>query len=154
MELGEFQFLMGGIIVTFLLSIFELFHNRSLHKKTIYINTVTAERIKWIEGLRNNISEFCGLTLHWIKTRIDKSKEQEILERIDILRTKIKLQINPHEQSHKEIINLIDLIPNLTDQNKADELENKVSELTNKTQKILKEVWDKIRQESKMRDLT
>ena len=51
-----------GIIATAIVSIVNIINNYKLGKKTAFINTVTSERVKWLNTLRQNISDFCGLT--------------------------------------------------------------------------------------------
>ena len=52
-----------GIVVTFILGVWNIINNYRINNKTAFINTVTSERVKWIGKLRENISRFCGLTL-------------------------------------------------------------------------------------------
>ena len=54
-----------GIILTFIIGVWNIINNYRASRRTAFINTVTAERVKWIEKLRENISEFCGLTYTW-----------------------------------------------------------------------------------------
>lgn len=123
-------------------------------RRTIFINTVTAERIKWIEKLRDNISSFCGLTHTWRSSELEgKSGEIEVLKQLDKLRYFIRLQLNPSGVHDREIELLIALIPNLTHETQAMELSGKMNELILVSQKLLKEEWDKVKEESKRGDL-
>ncbi len=58
-------FLSLGVILTFLLGVWNIVNNYRTSRRTSFINTVTSERVKWIEKLRENISTFCGLTYTW-----------------------------------------------------------------------------------------
>jgi hypothetical protein len=39
-----------------------------------------------MDSIRNNIAEFCGLTLHYCLTQLTATEKQEITEKIDKLR--------------------------------------------------------------------
>ncbi len=54
-----------GIILSFIVGLAGLIISLLNTRKTLYINTVTASRIKWIGELRALISEFVSIiTLH------------------------------------------------------------------------------------------
>ena len=143
-----------GIISTFFLSVWNIVNNYRLSRRTAFINTVTAERVKWIETLRKNISEFCGLSYTWHVSRLeDKPEELGVLKQIDMLRHLIRLQVNPEGTHDKEIERLIAQIPELTHESKTDEFKNEVNNLVEVSQKLLKEEWETVKKESKRGDL-
>jgi hypothetical protein len=117
-------------------------------KKTIFINSVTASRVKWIETVRNSIAEFCGLTLHLALTEMDPKEKRQIIEKIDRLRFVIKLQLNRSDKFDKRIIDKVNLIPNLTDPRKINELEKELNELVEQTQDLLKLEWEGVKEET------
>ena len=103
-----------GIILTFVLGVWNIVNNYRLSRQTVFINTVTAERVKWIEKLRINISEFCGLSYTWQASKLEGTAEGLIaIKQIDKLRHLIRLQLNPDGTHDKEIERLIAQIPNL-----------------------------------------
>ena len=51
-----------GIAATFLIGLGNIVYNIPINRRTTYINSVTAERVKWINALRENISKCAGLT--------------------------------------------------------------------------------------------
>jgi hypothetical protein len=51
-----------GIAATFLIGLGNIVYNIHINRRTTYINSVTAERVKWINALRENISKYAGLT--------------------------------------------------------------------------------------------
>ena len=138
-----------GIILTFGLGLFNLYQTIKLKRKTHFVDTITAERIKWLEKLRGDISRFSGLTSFWTKSLkgIDDEYSRDVLKEIDILRIMIKLRLNPNGKYDKEIITLVDDIPKITDNVDMTELNNKLDELTSASQKLLKEEWDRVRKE-------
>ena len=143
-----------GILLTFVVAVWNIINNFRLSRRTAFINTVTTERVKWIEKLRGNISAFCGLTYTWCFSELEgKPNELEFLQQIDKLRYLIRLQLNPEGDHDKTIELLIAKIPDLTHASQQDELRHALNELIVTTQKLLKEEWDKVKEESKHGDL-
>jgi len=142
-----------GITSTLILGVWNAVNNYRSSKRTSFINTVTTERVKWIERLRNNISSFVGLTHTWGRSKLECKDEFDVLKKIDNLRYLIRLQLNPNGKHDKKIEELIALIPNLTDPSEDENLEQAKKELIENTQLLLKEEWDKVKLESKQGDL-
>ncbi len=162
MEAKDYLYIVA-ILLTFLLGVFNLIHTWRISKKTTFINCVTAERVKWINNLRENIANFCGLTHHivWSNPEITAKEKNEILNEIDRLRMLIPLQLNPHEESTKEIVELLKKIPDQTDVSEQvvheDEefpVDKSINELVSKTQLLLKHEWDRVKEEAKKGDIT
>lgn len=63
--------LAAGVVVTLVLGGWNAVVNHRINKRTTFVNTVTSQRIKWIEQLRQDISAFAGLTYHWSHTDIE-----------------------------------------------------------------------------------
>ncbi|MGA9110942.1 MAG: hypothetical protein ACLPSL_00925 [Smithella sp.] len=145
-----------GIILTLIIGFWNILMNYRQSRRTVFINTVTSERVKWIETLRQNISSFCGLTYNWCCSNLqNKPEESEVLKEIDKLRHLIRLQLNPDPESKLErtIEDLIETIPELTHISKRIELKNSLNDLIKTTQLLLKEEWEKVKAESKRGDL-
>jgi hypothetical protein len=141
-----------GIILTFVLGAWNVANNYRLSRPTAFINTVTAERVKWIDKLRENISTFCSLLFTWEGVvLLEASVNIEQMKEIHRLQSVIRLQLNPAGEHDKEIERLILALPDLTD--KKNELYNALRELVIESQKLLKEEWDKVKEESKRGDL-
>jgi predicted Co/Zn/Cd cation transporter (cation efflux family) len=85
-----------GIVLTFALVVWNLVINYRNTRRANFINTVTAQRVKWIEQLRQDISAYAGLTHTWCLSGLEgKPEEGEILKEIDRLRRVIRLRLNP-----------------------------------------------------------
>jgi hypothetical protein len=123
-----------GIGITFVVSSIGLYVSLRNTKKTLFINSITASRIKWIDILRNNIAEFCGLTYYFTLTELDKAEKQKVVERIDKLRFLIKLQLNRGDEFDRKLMAKIDLIPDLTDPKKIENLTKEINKLIELTQ--------------------
>lgn len=114
----------------------------------MFVNTVTSQRIKWIEQLRQDISSFGGLVYHWAMTDLTDAKEnQQIVKEIDRLNHVIRLRLNPAGTYDAVIEAILADIPKHTaDQEKIKEL---LEKLTVTSQALLKEEWEKVKSESK-----
>jgi len=143
-----------GILLTFALGVWNLVSNYRASRRTSFINTVTAQRVKWIEQLTQDISAFSGLTHTWCFSELEgKPEEAEVLKEIDRLHHIIRLRLNPSGTHDQKIEELIRRIPQLTHVTKRDELKQALEEVTVASQKLLKEEWDKVKEESKYGDL-
>ncbi len=143
-----------GILLTFALGVWNLIANYHATRRTSFINTVTSQRVKWIEQLRQDISSFSGLTHTWCCSELEgKPEETEMLKEIDRLRHVIRLRLNPDATHDRKITQLIRKIPELTDISKRTELKEALEELTVTTQLLLSEEWKKVKAEAKYGDL-
>jgi hypothetical protein len=139
----------AGVIVTFILGVVNAISNYRISKRTTFVNTVTSQRIKWIEQLRQDIGAFAGITYHWSHSEMEgKDGEVELLKELDRLRHVIRLRLNPSGKNDQAIEALIAEIPHYTDPSRQRELVEALERLTRATQALLKEEWDKVKRES------
>jgi hypothetical protein len=75
------------------------------------------------------------------------------LKEIDRLRHVIRLRLNPAGPLDQRIEYLIDEIPKLTNITFRDRLTQALDELTTTTQKLLKEEWEKVKDEAERGNL-
>ena len=144
----------AGILVTLILGIWNFVQNYRASRKTSFINTVTSQRVLWLEQIRQDISKFVGLTHHWTRSGLEGTEhEKNILREIDQLRYVIRLRLNPDDDPDKKIAELVKKIPDLTDQSKRDDLFVALEELTVTTQDMLKAEWEKVKAEAKDGDI-
>ncbi len=138
-----------GIILTFVLGVWNLVNTYVQTRKTSFINTVTKQRIEWLEKIRQDVSKFCGLTYTWSISRLEgKPEEYEVIKELDQLRHVIKLRLNPDDTPDMKISALIDKIPELTHESKIEDLKKAIRELIDETQQMLKNEWEKVKRES------
>lgn len=144
----------AGILVTFLLGMWNLVQGHRASQRASFINTVTAQRVLWLERVRQDISRFVGLTHSWTRTDEDDAKRRaELLSEIDQLRYLIRLRLNPRDVPDQKIMELVKLIPNLTDESDREELFEALERLNDAAQDMLKAEWEKVKEESKKGDL-
>lgn len=138
-----------GIGLTFLVSILNLVITFRNVRKTIFINSITASRIKYIQELRESISRFCALA-HSYYSRIHKLKYDELWElhkEADTLRFLIRLYLNPEDEYwDNRIIKLIDEIMLKSDKDPTEP----INELIIITQYLLKLEWEGAKRESEV----
>ena len=148
MEVKDYV-LAAGVAVTLVLGIWNALVNHRVNKRTTFVNTVTSQRIKWIEQLRQDVGAFCGLTYHWAHTDVvGKPDEGEMLKEIDRLRHVIRLRLNPEGEHDRTIEALIEEIPRLTAPENQAKLIAALERMTRTTQLLLKEEWEKVKSES------
>lgn len=144
----------AGIIVTFVLGIWNFIQNYQSSRKASFINTVTSQRVLWLEQIRQDVAKFVGLTHHWTRCELeDIDAENEILREIDQLRYVIRLRLNPEDEPDQKIADLVKQIPDLTSDHKREELFQALDDLTSATQEMLKAEWEKVKRESKDGDV-
>jgi len=143
-------FYIVGIAATFLIGLGNIIYNIYINRRTTYINSVTAERVKWINALRENVSKYAGLTYNWVISDVEEESDEskEILKEIDQLRILIQLQINPNEKLGKKIIGWIDTISSHTHESQKEELKKDLKSMVTDVQELLKIEWDKVKDEA------
>ena|ERR1700729_1491485 len=123
-----------------------------------YMQAVTAERSKWIDKLRENISTFSGKTRTFsykIVHRITPFNSPEYVDAIDEINkliALIKLQLNPKGEVDGNLIRLLDKIPSLAD-NPSDlgaKLRRADNLLIQHAQWLLKDEWEKVKRETNL----
>jgi hypothetical protein len=144
MESNELVTLIG-ITVTFLVSIANLVYSLRNNTRTILVNTVTTSRLKWIDSIRDKVSEYIAVT-----TRISQSKPDigSLSLQRDTLLHQIVLHLNPFDLEDQKIRGLVDDVRGLTDNGSAPELADALSKLRDATGSYLKKEWNRVKRES------
>ena len=115
--------------------------------KSIYVAAVTNERARWRSELRENVSEYCKLS-------IEKNANLGNLQQV---KTQIILRLNPRAndtdglQKHKfdrEIIENVNAIFSLLSVSMKDDISTLVKKLEISAQELLKQEWDKSKTEA------
>jgi len=140
-----------GILFTFLVGVAGLLVGIKNSRKTIFINSVTASRIEYIQSLRNSISEFCGLVYayHGNGLKTGSSEAFEIQKRYDNLKYLIELHLNIEDRFFDpEILKMIKNIRDIKDGTHIDEVEKIIAPLILIMQYLLKFEWEGVKEES------
>lgn len=141
-----------GVIASLIVGIWGLVISFRTSRKTNYINSVTSSRIRYIQDIRNRISEFCGLVYSYNATgstshslAATPEKLFELQREFDKLKYLIKLHLNPEDTFWDDsILKLINEIIKLTDKDPTE----KIDDLIVITQYLLKLEWEGAKMES------
>ncbi|MDM1508306.1 hypothetical protein HX082_02715 [Myroides odoratimimus] len=137
-----------GITLTFIIGVSNLLIVLFNARKTTFINSVTTSRLKYIEELRDAISELCSVIINLeSEEEINTEERTKLLKQINKLKCKIKLYLNPlYEYWDGKIIKLInELEPG---NYKRPELQEKIDELITMAQFLFNLEWEGVTRES------
>lgn len=125
--------------------------------RSVYINSITAERSKWIEKLRTNIAAYSGglaavtfktKTADFIKNRDDIIALRDQLDVLNENAAKIQLQLNPWGEIDNNIMAIIGAI--IIRKTTATELVDRADKLLiEHSQWLLKAEWEKVKFEAR-----
>src|ERR1700691_1395753 len=104
----------AGILVTFLVSSATLVYSLWSNKRSFFLNTVTSSRLKWIDSLRDKVSEFIAVTARIVKNGKGEDTAALAMQR-DTLLHQIVLQLNPYDSEDQQIRTLAERAKDLTD---------------------------------------
>ena len=119
-------------------------------ERTIKSQVISANRQQWINTLRDTISEFVSLVWMFSAALVTTEKPFPEFQRLTQVRTKISLLLNPTEEDHKQ---LEDLLSKSIQQIAEEVKKGKVGEgffdlrdqITVISQKILKREWERVK---------
>ena len=121
-------------------------------RRATYISSVTAERSKWIDKLRANISELVGELgyLHYQvyqdENYVNSEQYDEIIRRVEALVTVVRLQLNPMGNIDSNIIKLLAVMTEMFGNQEYRNLENL---FVRHVQWLLKVEWEKVKFEAR-----
>lgn len=140
-----------GIGVTFLISCANFLYSVVNSRRTMFVNTVTTSRLKWIDSLRDKVSEFISVTVRLVDTTTGIGNENRgtlLLER-DTLLHQIVLHLNPNDEEDQRIKDIADHVKELTTQELASQdLTHALLGLRDATSAYLKKEWNRVKKES------
>lgn len=102
---------LAGILLTFIVGVCGVIIGIRSNKKTIFVNAVTTERVKWMADLKQLLSEYLSLISYYEdKPFYEGAEKVTFFERLLYLQNKIKLHLNYEDSTDEEINQLIDKI--------------------------------------------
>lgn len=140
-----------GIALTFLVGLANLVYSLRSNRRTSYVNTVTTSRLKWIDSLRDKVSEFIAVTTRLLNPRPPPgdSAAAELLLQRDTLLHQIVLHLNPHDSEDQRIRRLVDEVRDLTDQGTPmKQVSERLDQLRDAAADYLKKEWNRVKVES------
>lgn len=117
-------------------------------RRTSFINTITAERVKWIGKVRENVSSLCALCERF---HVHPAVDPELLEKISRVKCEVQLQLNGTED--EELDALLSQLPRAQSASDPDAWYKLRDQLIKATRQMLKREWDKVKDESVYGDL-
>jgi hypothetical protein len=144
--------LQTGVIVALVLGLINVYFNLKTTKRTLFVNAVTAERVKWIAQIRHNVSILCSLCNQWILHRTQE-KTPELQREIERMRNEVRLQLNPKDIDDVAIEHLLTQLPSWTNPVTPEMYRIIENDLIQATQRMLKREWDKVKDEAVHGDL-
>ena len=107
-------------------------------------HTVAAFRQKWIETVRDTLSEHHSILMSTDKSAVSQEDERKLAA----LRTKLELMLNPDESDSQDLLRLIVEMRHCAPSDRP----RKDAELSRLAHKILKTEWIRIKDELKERE--
>ena len=144
--------LQGGVVVTLILGLVNLYFNLRSARRTSFINTVTSERVKWIAKVRENVATLCSLCDQWMWHKTQESTP-DLQRQIESKKNEVRLQLNPGDSEDREIARLLDGLPSRVQSMTPEDYRARQTLLINATQAMLKREWDKVKEEAVRGDL-
>jgi hypothetical protein len=89
----------AGIAVTFVVSVANLVYSLRTNRRTVFVNTVTNSRLKWIESLRDKVSEYIAVTTRLSELTSPVEDRGTLVVHRDTLEHQIALHLNPVDSS-------------------------------------------------------
>lgn len=141
----------AGILVTFIVSCLTLYFTLRNNRQTLFVNTVTTSRLKWIDSLRDKVSEFIALSNRLVDPREASRPEHSsgLLLQRDALLHQIVLHLNPTDPEDQKITMLVDHVRRQTEASaSSSEIGGGLLELRDATAAYLKKEWNRVKVES------
>lgn len=101
-----------GIIATLVISVANFIYSFLNSKKTLFVNTITSQRVKWMGELREQVSEYISLVSLYDDKYISQvgSERGTYLDTVTKLAAKIKLHLNYKGEKDIEIMGLVEAL--------------------------------------------
>ncbi|MHA0318788.1 hypothetical protein ACXY7D_09375 [Sphingomonas melonis] len=123
-------------------------------RRTLYVNTITAERMKWVTLLRTNIALLISyLTVIEVakadRSKVNDDKLFDTFSSMNNIAKTIELQLNPGGVIDKNIIHIINRLYDSTGKGDSTSIKRLTSLLVLHSQWLLKDEWETVKYESR-----
>jgi hypothetical protein len=143
-----------GITLTFFVSVANLIYSLRNNKRTTFVNTVTTSRLKWINSIRDAVSEFIAVTTRLSDQSVQTEKMGELLLQRETLLHRIVLHLNPSDEEDLRIKMIALRARELSEHGDVKgELPAVLTELRDATSAYLKKEWNRVKDESVGKEL-
>ncbi len=142
-----------GIAATFIVALVNLIYAIRNNRRTVFVNTVTTSRLKWIDSLRDKVAAFIAVTVRILNPETIQKEQQDVnalLRERDTLMHQIILHLNPNDAEDQAIRDSVEQVVELTHRGvHTPELGRLLVNLRNATQVYLKKEWTRVKRESR-----
>jgi len=118
----------------------------------IRAQTVSANRQAWINTLRENLAEFLSQTAAinlpgMSSIDVDSERFRQMVEQLTLIEGRIKLSVNPNEEDHVLLVELLDRAVRVADTRprQPTTLANLTEEIVRLSQTVLKREWERVK---------
>lgn len=142
--------LSAGTLVTLALGLWNFVEARNAAKRLRFINTVTSQRILWIEQLRQDMAKFVGLA-GVMAFSDDKGDTREVENKHELnrLRQVLLLRLNTSAPLDREISALLtEIFKEAYAHSYKPDVEIQLDYLIERSQRMLKDEWEKVKREA------
>jgi hypothetical protein len=132
-------------------------NSKNIALKQIHSSTIISFRQKWIENLRECISEYVSLS-QFIYLRVYKRKETgsdvvDLFKQLVFIHEKVTLFLNSKEKKHQEITESMKRIRRYLysediNEDEREKVRTETTNLTNLTKEVLKDEWTRVKNET------
>lgn len=161
-----------GIGVTLIVGILNLVINLRNAKKTQFINTVTAERLKWVGDIREITSKYIAkISLFYYWSRQEYLFERKLISKdsyqkknnkdmenlkleINEMYNKLQLFLLRNDKQDDEVLNKLKILHSIQGNSDPDELNMIIDDLIKLLNDVVSNEWYKVKLESKYGDLS
>ena len=117
-------------------------------KQQIRAQTISANRHAWINSLRDELAAFLSLITSLAFPIMDANRFRQAAEELILVHSKIKLRLNPKEQDHVQMNDLLNRAYESaisSDDKERRTVHTKRDEITALSQVILKREWERVK---------
>jgi hypothetical protein len=161
-----------GISVTLIVGILNLVINLRNAKKTQFINTVTAERLKWVGDIREITSKYIArISLFYYWSRQEYLFERKLISKdsyqkknnkdmenlkleINEMYNKLQLFLIRNDKQDDDVLNKLKILHSIQGNSDPDELNMITDDLIKLLNDVVSNEWYKVKLESKYGDLS
>ena len=142
-----------GVVLSTTISLIIGFWGKRYNYHHLFAETVSQSRNKWLNEMREYISEMLANKRRMVYGNIDEKSVVEICNNYDTCKFQVLMRLNINESDHRQlralIIELDGYGAQRLGQKAVKQYEETELEIIEISRKILKEEWDKVKLESK-----
>lgn len=144
---------LAGVILSTVISLIIGFWGKRYNYHHLFAETVSQSRNKWLNEMREYISEMLANKRRMVYGNVDEMSAVEICNKYDTCKFQVLMRLNINESDHRQLRALIIELDGYgvqkLGQKAVKQYEATELAIIEISRKILKEEWDKVKLESK-----